>query len=112
MINLNEKVSSLAERLSLVPANVSDGERIITSGYAGDLLSWVMGRAKADSVWVTVMSNKNVIAVASLADVACVIIAEGAKLDDDALAAAHENDINVFYSGKNMFEICRAVSSE
>ena len=44
-------------------------------GYAGDLLSWVMSHATAGDAWVTIMSNINVAAVASLTEVACVIFA-------------------------------------
>ena len=41
-------------------------ERLVAGGYCGDLLSWVMGRAKEDDVWITVMGNLNAIAVAVL----------------------------------------------
>ena len=46
-----------------------DPDRTVKTGYAGDLLSWVMGRAEPDCVWLTIMSNANVCAVAVLADV-------------------------------------------
>lgn len=37
---------------------LAEGEdREITSVYCGDLLSIVMGRAPADSAWVTMMGN-------------------------------------------------------
>lgn len=56
--------------------------------FCCDLLSIAMARVPEDSVWVTVMGNKNVIAVASLTDVACVVIAEGYDFDQDAVDAA------------------------
>ena len=71
------KVNDLITELELEPILLADGEREITGGYAGDLLSWVMGRANAGDAWVTIMSNMNVAAVAQLADVACVVFAEG-----------------------------------
>ena len=55
-------------------------DRPIQSVYSCDLLSFVMGRAPADSAWATVMGNVNAMAVAVLADVACVVLAEGAAL--------------------------------
>ena len=58
--------------------------------YTGDLLSWVMSRLSEGKVWITIMSNVNVVAVASLADAACVILAEGVEPDPDALEAAQE----------------------
>ncbi|MBQ6551888.1 MAG: hypothetical protein IJL78_10825 [Lachnospiraceae bacterium] len=74
---------------------LSDGDREIDGCYMGDLLSWVMGRAQADNAWITIMSNLNVVAVASLADTACVILTEGVELPDDVRAAAEMRDVNV-----------------
>ena len=74
---------------------LSDGDREIEGCYMGDLLSWVMGRAQADNAWITIMSNLNVVAVASLADTACVILTEGVELPDDVRAAAEMRDVNV-----------------
>ena len=71
-------VRELADRLSAEVLSLPDPDREVSGGYAGDLLSWVMGRARAGCCWVTIMTNLNVPAVASLADVACVIIAESA----------------------------------
>ena len=52
-------------------------EREITVPFCCDLLSVAMGRAPAGCAWVTVMGNMNTLAVATLADVACVIMGEG-----------------------------------
>ena len=62
-----------------------DLERDITVPFCCDLLSVAMGQAPSGSAWVTVMSNLNTLAVASLADVACVILAEDAQPDDNFL---------------------------
>ena len=56
-------VQQLTEALSLTVFNLDDPDRPVTGGYCGDLLSWVMGRAPADGVWLTIMSNVNVAAV-------------------------------------------------
>lgn len=79
-------------------------DRPIQSVYSCDLLSFVMGRAPADSAWATVMGNVNAMAVAVLADVACVVLAEGAALDDDAKSKAEMNDIAVLWSEKPVFD--------
>ena len=60
-------------------------ERSISKVFCCDLLSIAMGKAPSDSVWVTVMGNKNTLAVASLADVACIVLAEGVSLDEGTL---------------------------
>ena len=50
-------VRELAEKLELRILSMPDPEREISGAYAGDLLSWVMGKAKEDSVWATIMTN-------------------------------------------------------
>ena len=65
-----------------------DIEREISKVFCCDLLSVAMARAPEDSCWVTVMGNRNVVAVAALTDVACVVLAEGYNYDDDAVSAA------------------------
>lgn len=72
-----------------------EGNREIDGAYMGDLLSWVMGRATADNAWITIMSNVNVVAVASLADVSCVILCEGVVLPEDVKATAEQKNVNV-----------------
>lgn len=86
------------------------GERIARTGYTGDLLSWVMGRVEADAAWVTVMTNVNVIAVASLRDVACVIVSEGATVPEDVITRARENGINLFATDMNSFDTVKAIA--
>lgn len=85
-------------------------DREIHGAYAGDLLSWVMGRAQADNVWFTIMSNINVVAVASLADVSCVVLTEGVTLPDDVLSAAKQKGINVFSTALTTFQAAVCLS--
>ena len=81
-----------------------DGDREVHGAYIGDLLSWVMGRASEDNAWVTIMSNINVIAVASLSDVACVILAEGVALEEVIKSTAEQKGINILSSSLPAFE--------
>lgn len=74
---------------------LAEPDREIEGVYIGDLLSWVMGRAKSGDAWITIMSNVNTIAVATLADTACIILAEGVSLDDGVRETAEKKGINV-----------------
>lgn len=105
-------VDELKEKLELTPYYVEDGEREITGGYVGDLLSWVMGRATSGDAWVTIMSNINVIAVAQLTDVACVILAEGVVPGDELVAAAKMRGINLFSSEEPAFALAGKIFQE
>ncbi|MCH5315591.1 MAG: hypothetical protein J1E81_06735 [Eubacterium sp.] len=99
-MTVNELCSSCGFEEICIP----DGEHEVSGAYIGDLLSWVMGRANADNAWITIMSNVNVIAVASLSDVACVILAEGVSLDEELKNTAIQKGINVLSSKLPSYE--------
>lgn len=84
--------------------SLPDGQREIDGVYIGDLLSWVMGNAQADNVWITIMSNINVVAVASLADVACVVLAEGVTLEENIRETALNKGVNVLKTSMSAYE--------
>ena len=98
-------VNEMAKALGLTELSAIDGERECSGVYIGDLLSWVMGRAKTDNVWITIMSNINIVAVASLADVACIILAEGVTVDDNVRMTAEAKGINLYTSEKTAYEL-------
>ncbi len=79
-------------------------EREIKGVYIGDLLSWVMGRAKQDCAWITIMSNINIIAVSSLIDFAVIILAEGVTLDNEVLKTAEAKGVNIITSELPAYE--------
>lgn len=103
-------VLELSEKLGAKNVCLPYPEREVTGAYVGDLLSWVMGRAPADSAWVTIMSNLNVVAVASLADVACVILSEDVSPDEDALKKAENEGINLLSVKESSYEVCALLS--
>lgn len=79
--------------------------------YAGDLLSRAMNHVEADNLWITIMNNMNVIAVASLTEAAAVLLAEGVELVPEALEAAREKDICVLSSDKTVYELCAGIAA-
>ena len=79
-------------------------EREITVPYCCDLLSFAMGRMPAGAAWVTVMGNVNTLAVATLADAACILLAEGSSLDEAAAKKAKEQSITVLFTDLPIFD--------
>ncbi len=106
-MTVNEAIS----KLDLKPIALPEGEREITGGYCGDLLSWVMGRAEGDCAWITIMSNVNIIAVATLCDPACIILAEGVTADDGVIDRANAQGINLLSSEQTAFELAGKLSA-
>lgn len=85
--------------------NIGDGtEREITTPFCCDLLSIAMGRAPEGCAWVTVMGNMNTLAVATLADAACIILAEGTDLDEVAEKKAKDQEITVLKTEEPVFD--------
>ena len=93
-------VESLLSKLPLKALALPEADREITGGYIGDLLSWVMGKAQSGDAWITIMSNINIVAVASLTDVACIILAENVQLDEAVITLANDKGDNILsYEG-------------
>lgn len=97
------KLSDLISALSASPLNIADGGKEIKGGYAGDFLSFVMGKAPEDCAWFTVMNNRNVAAVALLAGVGAVVLCENVKADDALKLRAAEENINILETKLDIF---------
>lgn len=102
-------VTELVDALELTVFSMTDETRQVKGGYAGDLLSWVMGRAQQDEAWVTIMSNQNIVAVATLTDVSCIILSEGVVPDDGVAETAKQRGINLLGSTRATYELCCAI---
>ena len=82
----------------------------ITGAFTSDLLSDVLARAAEDSVLITIQAHLNAVAVASLADVAVIVLCEGAKLDEDARARAQKEGVNIVTTEKPAFDAALAIA--
>ena len=100
-------VSELQAALSLTPIAIPDGDREAEGVYIGDLLSWVMGRAQSGNVWLTIMSNLNIVAVATLSDVSCILLCEGVTLDESVRSTADAKGVNILSTPMTAYEVAR-----
>lgn len=99
-------VRDLIEPLGLRVAAAQDHLwREIEGGYAADLLSCVMAGARKGDVWVTLQAHPNVIAVAELLGLACVIVTEGTEPDAGAVARAEERGIPMLVSSSTTYRV-------
>lgn len=101
------KVQDAVAGLRLRRFTSGDGglDREISGGYAGDLLSCAMAGAKPGDAWVTLQGHRNVVAVASLTEVACVIISEGAQPDAETIEVAERSGITLLGSAEDTFAV-------
>jgi len=99
-------VKDLIEKMNLtVFCGEQNVDREIKGGYVSDLLSDVMGFAQEGNVWVTLQTHKNVIAIASLKELACVVLVKGNQPDEDMLEQAKEEEIPVLGTTEQTFEV-------
>lgn len=101
---------TIAELIPLIEAEkqIADADlnKEISCGYTCDLLSWVMAHGDEGMAWVTVQTNMNVIAVALLADMACVILPENIQMEKESLDKAAAEGLCVLKSPLTGYEIC------
>ena len=98
------KIIEVAEKLGYEAVAMPCPDKEVTGGYTGDLLSWVMVRAREGNIWITIMTNSNIVAVASLSGVSAIVIAEGLPVSQDIVELADEKNVNILKSKKSVFE--------
>ena len=103
-------VADLQKALSLAAVSLPEGDREVEGVYIGDLLSWVMGRAQSGNAWLTIMSNLNIVAVATLSDVSCIILCEGVTLDENVKNTAEAKGINILATDKTAYETAKCLA--
>ena len=100
------KVSDVINSLGL---NIISGQlgidKEVTGGYVSDLLSDVMGNSKEGQIWITLQTHKNVLAIASLKDLAAVIMVKGFQPDNDTIELSNEENVPVLVTSENTFDI-------
>lgn len=102
-------VNELISKCGLEVLNMGDENAEISGVYCCDLLSVVMGKAFKGCAWVTVMGNINSVAVATLADVSCIILSDTASIDEHTLHKANQQEVTVLKSSMPIFETALAV---
>jgi hypothetical protein len=103
-MNLNEIISQLG--LKTLTGTADFAAVVPTGGYAADLLSCVMAGAKKKSIWVTLQSHVNIVAVAALLELSAVIITENSQPDSDTIAKAREEGVILLGTELKTFEVC------
>lgn len=100
------KVSELVEKLDLKVFSGKKGlDREVTGGYVSDLLSDVMGNAREGQVWATLQIHQNVLAIASLKDLAAVILVNGLEPHEHTVRHSEDENIPILGTSMSTFEI-------
>lgn len=107
------KVSELVKKYDLKVFSGEQGlENKIKGGYVSDLLSDVMGNAAEGEVWITLQTHQNVLAIASLKDLAAVIMVKGLEPDPETIERSNEEGIPVLGADMETFEMAGKLYNE
>jgi len=90
--------------LSVKAMSKEGSSRKVEGGYVGDVLSHVMASAGPGYAWITVQTHENVVAVASLLDVSCVIVC-GREIPQETVDRAERENVVILWTGRTAFEI-------
>lgn len=99
-------VQDIVSQLNLKICSGEKGlQREIKGGYTSDLLSDVMGHAQEGNVWITIQTHKNVMAIASLKEIAAIILVKGHVPEEDTLEESNNENIPILSTPRQTFEI-------
>lgn len=99
-------VKDIVEKFGVNVVTGSIGlDKEIKSGFVGDLLSVVMGKAVEGCVWITIQGHLNIVAVASLVGVACIIVTEGFEVEVDTINKAKEEGIAILTTSLSSYQM-------
>ena len=99
-------LADLVEKLDLeVRSARGNLDNEVAGGYASDLLSDVIANSREGDVWVTMQIHQNVVAVASMKDLAGIILVGGREPEEDTLQKAETESIPIMVSKRPTFEL-------
>jgi serine kinase of HPr protein (carbohydrate metabolism regulator) len=100
------KLKEVVEKLELrVLVGQENLETEVAGGYTSDLLSDVMANSRGRSLWITLQTHQNIIAVAKLRDLVGIIIVNNRKPDEETIQKAKEENIALLSTGESAFRI-------
>ncbi|MBQ5494453.1 MAG: serine kinase [Bacteroidales bacterium] len=104
------KVKELVEKLNLKVLSGEKGlDREIDGCYISDLLSDVMGNAMEGNIWITLQTHKNVMAVASLKEMSCIILVKNLMPNDETIEQSNDEDLPILQTNLPTYEIAGLV---
>lgn len=100
------KLSEVIEKLDLaVRSATGNVDRLVTGGYASDLLSDVLANSEQGNLWITLQVHQNIVAVAGLKDLAGVVLVNGREPEKETIEKAEAENIAIMVTELPTFEL-------
>ena len=106
------KLEICIQELEFTLVNEASLDKNVENVYIGDLLSMVMRKANEDSLWLTVQTHVNAIAVAEMLDFAAIVFVEGLWPDEDAITKANDLNIPLFVSQDDAYILAKKLAQK
>jgi len=100
------KLSELIKTLNLDVRSAKERlERQVTGGYASDLLSDVLAHSKEGNLWITLQTHQNIVAVASMKNLAGIVLVNGREPEQETLQKAEQENVVIMVTKMPTFEL-------
>lgn len=98
-------VKEIFDKLELSVRTEGDLQREVKGCYISDLLSDVMANAGDGEIWITLQTHPNIVAVATLKNIAAIIITNNRSPEEETLKRASKEGITIATTALSTFEI-------
>ena len=100
------KLGEIVEKLNLeVKAGKEGFNADVTGGYVSDLLSDVMANSRKGDLWITLQIHQNTIAVATLKELAGIILINAKEPAGETVVKAEQEGVPLLVSPMTAFEV-------
>jgi hypothetical protein len=101
-MTIREAVDSTQLEILACPEGL---DKEVTGGYASDLLSDVIANSRAGNLWITMQTHRNIVAVATLKELAAVVLVNRRTPDPETLEKARAEKVVLLGTGLPAFEL-------
>ena len=100
------KLTELIQKLNLDVRSAKDNlQREVTGGYASDLLSDVLAHSKEGNLWITLQIHQNIVAVASMKDLAGIVLVNAREPEQETIEKADVENLPIMVTELPTFEL-------
>ena len=100
------KLRELIEKLNLnVRSAKNNLDCEVARGYASDLLSDVLANSEEGDLWITLQIHQNIVAVASMKDLAGIILVNSREPEQETIEKAEAENIVIMVTEMPTFEL-------
>ena len=100
------KLAEIVRKLDLAVRTAGESlDTEVTAGYASDLMSDVIAHARKGNIWVTLQIHQNIVAVASMNELAGIVLVNGREPEAETIENAEREGVPIMVTALPTFEV-------